>query len=118
MSLKMKYFVLKPHGDSPHAIASRSAMLTYAESISDCDRELAQSLLSWIDREQSQPQQGEGGNSSPTGQPTQVKTPAAPTPKREIAAEIEKLLFGSPEVYKYVSVDRRDLKRWRRLLLT
>lgn len=59
----------------------------------------------------------ENSNSSPSGPPTQAKTSVAPSPKREIAAEIERLLFGSPEVYKYVSVNRKDLKRWRQLLL-
>ena len=84
MGLEMKYFVLNPHGDSPNAIASRMAMVAYAESISSCDKELSQSLLSWVDREQAQPQQRESGNSSPTGQLTQGKTPAAPTPEGEI----------------------------------
>lgn len=34
MSLEMRYFILKPAGDSDHAIASRRAMQAYAKWLS------------------------------------------------------------------------------------
>lgn len=48
--LEIKYFVLKPRGDSPHAMASREALFRYAECIEDHDPELAQQLCDWADR--------------------------------------------------------------------
>ena len=50
--LKMKYFVLKPKGDGPHADASRSAMLAYAEAIKPHNRKLCDDLTQWVIREQ------------------------------------------------------------------
>jgi len=50
--LKMKYFVLKPAGDGPYAVASRKAMKAYAESIRDVDAELYNDLEQWRITEQ------------------------------------------------------------------
>jgi len=51
MSLKMKYFVLKPkskfQGD-PWAKASRDAMAAFSFSIRGTDPELAEELLQWL----------------------------------------------------------------------
>lgn len=52
MSLEMKYFVLKPHGISIFAAASRRAMRAYATMVQETDRDLADSLRDWADREQ------------------------------------------------------------------
>lgn len=51
MSLKMKYFVLKPQGDSSFAVASRAAMRAYADSISGIDGVLASELREWARKE-------------------------------------------------------------------
>lgn len=51
MPLKMKYFVLKPQGDTAHASASRRAMRAYAESIESFDPVLSKSLHKWADKE-------------------------------------------------------------------
>lgn len=70
MALEMKYFVLKPKGNSPFAEASRSAMLAYAKSIESTDAFMARSLRIWAENEgdrvvnTAQPEQGEGGNSA------------------------------------------------------
>jgi hypothetical protein len=50
--LKMKYFVLKPAGDSPYAKASRAAMCVYADEISFEDPKLATDLVAWADGEE------------------------------------------------------------------
>ena len=50
--LGMRYFVLKPKGDSKYAQASRGAMLAYAGIIMDENRGLAMELTSWVYREQ------------------------------------------------------------------
>lgn len=47
MALEMKYFVLKPSGDSLHAKASRRAMREYADTIRDEDAEFADQLHKW-----------------------------------------------------------------------
>ena len=44
MSLDMKYFVLKPRGNSSYALASRQAMCLYALMIEKTNLELAQDL--------------------------------------------------------------------------
>lgn len=49
--LMMKYFVLKPRGDDPHALASREAMRAYAKSIDDVNPGLARELKTWVTRE-------------------------------------------------------------------
>ena len=49
--LEMKYFVLKPEGDNPHAEASRAAMLTYADAIKPHNRKLCDELTQWVIRE-------------------------------------------------------------------
>jgi len=46
--LLMKYFVLKPRGNDPHAIASRAAMLVYADTVSWTHPQLAKDLRSWV----------------------------------------------------------------------
>lgn len=51
MALEMKYFVLKPSGDSRYARASREAMRTYAQDIEEHDPDLAKSLTRWADEE-------------------------------------------------------------------
>ncbi|MBO6755495.1 MAG: hypothetical protein JJ902_04160 [Roseibium sp.] len=45
--LQMKYFVLKPAGDSAYSKASRAAMRAYAEKIKSENPELSDELLSW-----------------------------------------------------------------------
>lgn len=49
--LIMKYFVLKPKGDDPYAIASRCAMWAYADAIIEENPKLAADLLAWWDSE-------------------------------------------------------------------
>jgi len=49
--LQMKYFVLKPAGDSDYAIASRAAMRAYALTIEEVNNELADQLEAWADEE-------------------------------------------------------------------
>ena len=49
--LLMKYFVLKPEGDNPHAEASRAAMLAYADAIKPHNRKLCDELTQWVIRE-------------------------------------------------------------------
>lgn len=51
MSLEMRYFILKPRGNSPHAFASRRAMKAYAIHIKDVDPVLAQDLEEWLEDE-------------------------------------------------------------------
>lgn len=46
--LLLKYFVLKPAGSSPYAIASRAAMDHFAESIRRHDPDLAETLTEWV----------------------------------------------------------------------
>ena len=48
MSLDMKYFVLKPRGNSSYALASRQAMCLYALMIEKTNLELAQDLREWV----------------------------------------------------------------------
>jgi len=105
MGLKMKYFVLKPHGDSLNAIASRMAMVAYAESISSCDKEFAQSLLSWVDREQAQSQQGESGNC--TAQSGSTNTTQAEILLSRITRCLDDINFGALRGLKI------DLERYR-----
>lgn len=45
--LEMKYFVLKPKGDSAYAQASRRAMFAYAKAILPENPELAEQLHNW-----------------------------------------------------------------------
>ena len=51
MSLEMKYFVLKPKGNSNFAAASRVAMIAYADSIRNTDSDLARQLTDWANNE-------------------------------------------------------------------
>lgn len=50
--LKMKYFVLKPSGNSPYHRASRKAMREYARYIQQENPELAHDLEKWAIKEQ------------------------------------------------------------------
>jgi hypothetical protein len=50
--LIMKYFVLKPRGTDKYAVASRNAMMAYADSIYPFDRELAVELINWVNVEE------------------------------------------------------------------
>ena len=55
MPLELKFFTLKPRSDSPgdvYAFASRMAMLRYADVIETEDRELANGLREWVDKEE------------------------------------------------------------------
>ena len=56
MSLKMKYFVLKPASKNitidPYARASREAMKAYADSIYFYDEDLAHALHTWVKEEE------------------------------------------------------------------
>jgi len=47
----MKYFVLKPKGNSKYAAASRKALRAYANHIFSTDEDLAAGLLNWADKE-------------------------------------------------------------------
>ena len=49
--LQMKYFVLKPAGDTAYGHASRKAMLIYARIIRTTNPKLAQDLEDWAQRE-------------------------------------------------------------------
>lgn len=49
--LVMKYFVLKPKGDDIFARASRNAMRAYAATIRTENREFANDLSEWVERE-------------------------------------------------------------------
>ena len=49
--LQMKYFVLKPEGDSKYASASRYAMKKYADIIEETNPTLAAELRSWASKE-------------------------------------------------------------------
>ena len=49
--LHMKYFVLKPAGDSNYAIASRRALQAYAKWIADENPDMASELLRWAHTE-------------------------------------------------------------------
>ena len=49
--LEMKYFVLKPKGNSPYAKASRDAMFAYAKAIEDENYKLAIDLEDWAKQE-------------------------------------------------------------------
>lgn len=54
MSLKMKYFVLKPRSKSAgdrYAAASRKAMRAYAYMIMNTDAELYGQLIEWANKE-------------------------------------------------------------------
>lgn len=46
--LQMKYFVLKPTGEDAYARASRMAMIAYARSIKEENKELYQELIDWV----------------------------------------------------------------------
>lgn len=48
--LLMRYFVLKPSGQSPYARASRMAMRKYADAIKGENPDLARELGEWADR--------------------------------------------------------------------
>lgn len=49
--LQMKYFVLKPKGSDVYAKASRRAMRAYADMIQGDNKEFADELRAWADRE-------------------------------------------------------------------
>jgi len=46
--LQMKYFVLKPKGETKYHNASRLAMTAYADAIEDENPELAKELRDWV----------------------------------------------------------------------
>ncbi len=50
--LEMKYFVLKPAGDSPYHYASRNAMREYAKYIRQENPELSHDIEMWAIDEQ------------------------------------------------------------------
>jgi hypothetical protein len=50
-SLVLKYFVLKPAGTSVHALASRRALLVYADIIERENHTLAQEIRDWVRKE-------------------------------------------------------------------
>ena len=45
--VQMKYFVLKPAGDSPYSKASRAALKAYAKAIEDENIQLSHDLQMW-----------------------------------------------------------------------
>ena len=49
--LVMKYFVLKPEGDDPYAVASRKAMRAYSLALAGANDELSEELWSWASKE-------------------------------------------------------------------
>lgn len=50
--LLLKYFVLKPEGDSRYSQASRSALKAFARSIRSYDLNIAHELEKWAKREE------------------------------------------------------------------
>lgn len=52
MSLKLKYFVLKPSGDSAWARASRAAMRVFAAEIEQDNFQLAAEIKQWTYEEE------------------------------------------------------------------
>ena len=50
--LIMKYFVLKPAGNTPQSVASRQAMLLYATHIKKVDPLFAEDIYRWVQHEQ------------------------------------------------------------------
>ena len=58
MALEMKYFVLKPESKHQldyfdyYALASRAAMRVYANVIDAVDKNLSDSLIKWVEREE------------------------------------------------------------------
>lgn len=48
---ELEYFVLKPRGNGSHNIASRKAMLVYAEEVENIYPKLAKDLRDWVKRE-------------------------------------------------------------------
>ena len=64
MALEMKYFVLKPRGDSPFALASQAAMERFAKMMAPHDMDLSRDLLRWVQDERDRilaPADGEEG---------------------------------------------------------
>jgi len=49
--LEMKYFVLKPKGNTPYSAASRAAMRRYSKVIRSHNPVLADELLRWAEDE-------------------------------------------------------------------
>lgn len=49
--LQLRYFVLKPKGKDQYAVASRKALLTYADIICSENPSLATDLRDWVNRE-------------------------------------------------------------------
>lgn len=52
MSVKLKYFTLKPSGDSPWAKASRVAMRAFAAEIEAHDMSAAAQIKQWVYEEE------------------------------------------------------------------
>lgn len=52
MSLELKYFVLKPSGDSEWAKASRVAMRVFASEMEQHDLTLASEIKQWVYNEE------------------------------------------------------------------
>jgi hypothetical protein len=50
--LQLKYFILKPRGNSLHAIASRAAMRAYAECIVAVNPKFAREVEAWASKEE------------------------------------------------------------------
>jgi len=50
VGLDMRYFVLKPQGNTPYHRASRAALLSYADEIEEENPQLAQDLRNWWNR--------------------------------------------------------------------
>jgi len=48
VGLTMKYFVLKPYGTDPYAIASRKAIMEYSRSINKTNKKLSDDLCRWV----------------------------------------------------------------------
>ena len=47
VGLEMRYFVLKPEGNTPYHKASRAAMLRYADMIEKENPQLANDIKNW-----------------------------------------------------------------------
>ncbi len=58
--LQMKYFILKPKGETLHAAASRAAMRAYADTIRMVDPDMAADLRAWARREHDRATHGGG----------------------------------------------------------
>ena len=92
MSLEMKYFVLKPSGNSIFSAASRIAMEAYADHIKDTDAMFAASLLLWVKVEMEKLRCAVDNGPAEAAPPTGDNTMQA-TPQGEITPDCDKCIY-------------------------